>query len=141
MADISGLSTRQRTITRTSVNASSITLIFDSFPFVPDLPAPGMRVFFCFGKARPEDEGKPVTENTLPPRGRLSVYPEIRSGLTHRRMGVDSQERIHVNTRGLPNGRSSSGQGKNLAARQRFQNKADVFAFGSLQDKRSAPED
>ena len=24
-----------------------------------------MRVFFCFGKARPEDEGKPEAENTL----------------------------------------------------------------------------
>ena len=24
-----------------------------SFPFVPDLPAPGMRIFFCFRKASP----------------------------------------------------------------------------------------
>ena len=126
---MSGFRSRQRTMTRTSVNASSITLNFDSFPLVPDLPAPGMRVFFCFGKALPEDEGKPETENTLPPGGRLSVSPESRSGLTHRRMGVDSQERIHVNTRGRPNGRSSSGQGKNLAARQRFQNKTDVLRF------------
>ena len=75
-------------MTRIRVNASSITLNFDSFPFVPDLPAPGMRVFFCFGKAQPEDEGKPETENTLPPGGRLSVSPESRSGLTHRRYGL-----------------------------------------------------
>lgn len=75
MADMSGLRTRQRTMIRTRVNPSSITLNFDSFPFFPDIPAPGMRVFFCFGKARPEDEGKPETENTLPPGGRLSVPP------------------------------------------------------------------
>ena len=56
---------RQRTMIRTRVNPSSITLNFYSFPLVLDLPAPGMRVFFCFGKARPEDEGKPETENTL----------------------------------------------------------------------------
>jgi hypothetical protein len=100
-----------------------------SFPFVPDLPAPGMRVFFCFGKAQPEDEGKPETENTLPPGGRLSVSPESRSGLTHRRTGLDSQERIHANTRGRTNGRAASGQKKNLAAGQRFQNKTDVLRF------------
>ena len=93
---MSGLSTRQRTTTRTRVNTSSITLNFDSFPFVPDLPAPGMRVFFCFGKARPQDEDKPEMENTLPLGGRLSVSPESRSGLTHRRLGLDSQERIHA---------------------------------------------
>ena len=107
---------------RIRVNASSITLNFDSFPFVPDLPAPGMRVFFCFGKAQPEDEGKPETENTLPPGGRLSVSPESRSGLTHRRTGLDSQERIHANTRGRTNGRAASGQKKNLAEGQRFHN-------------------
>jgi len=131
MADISGLSTRQRTITRTSVNASSITLNFDSFPFVPDLTAPGMRVFFCFGKARPEDEDKPETENTLPLGGRLSVSPESRSGLTHRRLGLYSQERIHANTRGRTNGRVSSGQKKNLAEGQRFQ-KRQTFALPAL---------
>ena len=65
IADMSGLRTRQRTMIRTRVNPSSITLNFYSFPLVLDLPAPGMRVFFCFGKARPEDEGKPETENTL----------------------------------------------------------------------------
>ena len=126
---MSGLSTRQRTMIRIRVNASSITLNFDSFPFVPDLPAPGMRVFFCFGKARPEDEGKPETENTLPPGGRLSVSPESRSGLTHRRSGLDSQERIHANTRGRTNGRAASGQKKNLAEGQRFHNKTDVLRF------------
>ena len=66
MADMSGLSTRQRTMTRTRVNPSSITLNFDSFPLCPGLSGPGMRVFFCFGKALPEDEGKPEAENTLP---------------------------------------------------------------------------
>ena len=124
---MSGLSTRQRTMIRIRVNASSITLNFDSFPFVPDLPAPGMRVFFCFGKAQPEDEGKPETENTLPLGGRLSVSPESRSGLTHRRLGLDSQERIHANTRGRTSGRVSSGQKKNLAAGQRFHKKTDVI--------------
>ena len=88
-----------------------------------------MRVFFCFGKARPEDEGKPETENTLPLGGRLSVSPESRSGLTHRRSGLDSQERIHANTRGRANGRAASGQKKNLAAGQRFQNKTDDLRF------------
>ena len=109
---MSGLSTRKRTMTRTRVNTSSITFNFDSFPFVPDLPAPGMRVFFCFGKALPEDEGKPETENTLPQGGRLSVSPESRSGLTHRRLGLDSQEKIQANTRGRMTGRVSSGQKK-----------------------------
>jgi len=138
MADISGLSTRQRTMIRIRVNASSITLNFDSFPFVPDLPAPGMRVFFCFGKVQPEDEDKPETENTLPPGGRLSVSPESRSGLTHRRMGVDSQERKHVNTRGRASGRVASGQKKNLAAGQRFQNRKDVLRFSlSPREKRT----
>ena len=75
MADMSGLSTRQRTMIRIRVNASSITLNFDSFPFVPDLPAPGMRVFFCFGKAQPEDEGKPETENTLPSGRKIVRLP------------------------------------------------------------------
>jgi hypothetical protein len=88
-----------------------------------------MRVFFCFWKARPEDEGKPEAENTLPQGGRLSVSPESRSGLTHWRSGLDSQERIHANTRGRTSGRVSSGQKKNLAAGQRFQNKTDDLRF------------
>ena len=139
---MSGLSTRQRTMTRTRVNTSSITLNFDSFPFVPDLPAQGMRIFFCFGKARPEDEGKPETENTLPQGGRLSISPVRRSGLTHRRLGLYSQERIHVNPRGRTIGRVSSGQKKNLAEGQRFHNKTDVLRFSlSPNGKRSAPED
>ena len=123
---MSGLSTRQRTMTRTRVNPSSITLNFDSFPFVPDLPAPGMRIFFCFGKARPEDEGKPETENTLLSKEEdcLSPLPE-RFGLPHRRASIDSQERIYANTRGRTNGRNSSA----------------LRASRSLQNKRSAPED
>ena len=106
---MSGLSTRQRTMTRTRVNPSSITLNFDSFPFVPDLPAPGMRIFFCFGKARPEDEGKPETENTLLSKEEdcLSPLPE-RFGLPHRRASIDLQKRIYANTRGRTNGRNSS---------------------------------
>ena len=101
-----------------------------------------MRVFFCFGKALPEDEGKPEAENTLPQGGRLSVSPGSRSGLTHRRLGLDLPERIHANTRGRTNGRVASGQKENPAVGQRFQNMTDVLRFSlSPNGKRSAPED
>ena len=109
---MSGLRTRQRTMIGTRVNASSIITNSFLFPLFRGLPAPGMRVFFCFGEALPEDEGKPETENTLPQGGRLSVSPESRSGLTHRRLGLDSQEKIQANTRGRMTGRVSSGQKK-----------------------------
>jgi hypothetical protein len=50
-------------------------LEFISFPFVPGLPAPGMRIFFCFRKASPFDEGKPETENTLPSERKIVSLP------------------------------------------------------------------
>ena len=75
MADISGLSTRQGTITRTSVNASSITLNFDSFPFVPDLPAPGMRIFSALGKPVRSRKASRRRRIRSRPGGRLSVSP------------------------------------------------------------------
>ena len=46
MADMSGLSTRQRTMTRTRVNPSSITLNFDSFPLCSGLSGPGDACIF-----------------------------------------------------------------------------------------------
>ena len=46
MADMSGLRTRQRTMTRTRVNPSSITLNFDSFPLCSGLSGPGDACIF-----------------------------------------------------------------------------------------------
>ena len=46
MADMSGLRTRQRTMTRTRVNPSSITLNFNSFPLCSGLSGPGDACIF-----------------------------------------------------------------------------------------------
>ena len=46
MADMSGFSTRQRTMTRTRVNPSSINLNFNSFPLCSGLSGPGDACIF-----------------------------------------------------------------------------------------------
>ena len=130
MADMRGLKSRQRTMTRTSVNASSITSNWFLFPFFQAFRPRGCVFFFCFRKASPhrwrqagDGEYAPDREEDCP------SPPARRSGLTHWRIGLNSQERIHANTRGRTNGRAASGQKKNLAAGQRFQNQTDVLRF------------
>ena len=85
---MSGLKSRQRTMIRTRVNASSIITNSFLFPFFRAFRPRGCVYFSAFGKRARKDEGKPETENTLPQGGRLSVSPESRPGLTHRRYGL-----------------------------------------------------
>ena len=46
-----------------------------SFPFVTGLPAPGMRIFFCFRETSPFRWGKPESENTLLLRRKIVRLP------------------------------------------------------------------
>ncbi len=46
-----------------------------SFPFVPDLPDPGMHIFFCFRETSPFRWGKPESENTLLLRRKIVRLP------------------------------------------------------------------
>ena len=113
---MSGLNTRQRTMTRTTVNASSINLNFESFSFPsyfrPSSPGDAC-IFSASGKRIPEDEGKPESENTLLSKEEDCPAPLLRrSGLPDRRASLDLQEKIYANTRGPGNGESDPCQKK-----------------------------
>ena len=70
-----GLKSRQRTMTRTRVNASSIISNSFLFPFFQAFRPRGCVYFSAFGKRARIDEGKPEAENTLPSGRKIVRLP------------------------------------------------------------------
>ena len=132
---MSGLSTRQRTMTRTSVNASSITLNFDSFPLCSGLSGPGDACIFLLWESEP---GKMKASRRRRirslPGGRLSVSPARQVWLDASEGELSLQERIYANTRGRSSGRTPSGQKKNIAVGQRFIKRLSTVPFLALSE-------
>ena len=72
---MSGFRSRQRTMTRTRVNESSINTNSFLFPFFRAFRPRGCVYFSAFGKRARKDEGKPETENTLPSGRKIVRLP------------------------------------------------------------------
>jgi len=116
MADMSGFNSRQRTMTRTRVNASSIITNSFLFPFSePSGPGDAYN-FSAFGKRARKDEGKPETENTLQHGRKIVSLPCPQVWLDASMDELRFVERIYANTRGRMGGESASCQKKKDAA-------------------------
>ena len=116
MADMSGLKSRQRTMTRTRVNASSIISNSFLFPYFQAFRPRGCVYFSAFGKRARKDEGKPETENTLPHGRKIVRLPCLEVWLDASLGELRFAEWIYANTRGRMNGESASCQKKKDAA-------------------------
>jgi hypothetical protein len=113
---MSGFRSRQRTMTRTRVNASSIITNSFLFPFFRAFRPRGCVYFSAFGKRARKDEGKPETENTLPHGRKIVSLPCPQVWLDASMGELRFAERIYANTRGRMSGESASCQKKKDAA-------------------------
>ena len=91
MAVTSGFNSRQRTMIRTRVNASSIITNSILFPLFRTFRPRGCVYFSALGKRARKDEGKPEKENTLPSGRKIVRLPCFQVGLTYRRASLDLQ--------------------------------------------------
>ena len=111
-----GLKSRQRTMTRTRVNASSIITNSFLFPLFRAIRPRGCVYFSAFGKLARKDEGKPETENTLPHGRKIVSLPCPQVWLDTSMDELRFAERIYANNRGRMSGESASCQKKKDAA-------------------------
>lgn len=87
-----GLKSRQRTMTRTRVNASSIISNSFLFPYFQAFRPRGCVYFSAFGKRARKDEGKPETENTLPSGRKIVLSPLPAGRLDNPMASLDLQK-------------------------------------------------